>query len=338
VVSIAGDVNAHPGHSAPVRRRGRSEGLAERAFSGAVGDRPYLTVPANVQNEETMRDHSRFDRPTGRVKDTMSGVGPRRRRRFDAWHTGCGLLELLLGSALLAVAAGPARAQEEAAPDRWDGLFELGFSGATGNTSLAVLTTGFRIKHLQIERYELELSASYRYGESEGDVVARSMKGGLSYDLHPENAWSPFAFVDAERDAFRRIDVRTNAGAGVKRTFVNNDSASFSLSAAALHDYENFRNRTGLEPLAPRSNARWSFRAKGHRELAHGIRFDHVTFFQPLWDQADDYNIDTNSKATVLLTERVGITFSYTFRRDSTPPPDVEHNDQIIQAGVTIQM
>lgn len=253
-----------------------------------------------------------------------------------------GSVALRLACLLLAVLpASPVQAQEtaaEAPPDRWDGEFELGFSGATGNTELAVLTTGFRIKHLETERYELELSAIYRYGESEGDVVARNIKGGLSYDLHPDDAWSPFAFVDVERDAFRRIDVRTNAGAGVKRTFVDNDTASFSISAAALHDYENFRNRAELTPLSPKSNARWSFRAKGHRELARGIRFDHVTFFQPLWDEADDYNIDTVTKATVLLTERVGVTLSYTFRRDSTPPPDVEHNDQIIQAGVTIQM
>jgi putative salt-induced outer membrane protein YdiY len=226
----------------------------------------------------------------------------------------------------------------QAAPERWDGMFELGFSGATGNTSLAVLTTGFRVKHLETERYELEWSVNYRYGESEGQVIARSMKTGLSYDLHPEAAWSPFAFVDAERDAFRRLDVRTNAGVGAKRTFVNHDTASFSLSAAVLHDYENFRTAPDQESVASRSNARWSLRAKGHRVLTSGVRFDHVSFFQPVWDEADDYNIDTNTKATVLLTERVGVTFSYTFRRDSTPPPDVEHNDQIIQAGVTIQM
>jgi putative salt-induced outer membrane protein YdiY len=246
-----------------------------------------------------------------------------------------------LAALLMCVTQTAVSGQEEAgqaAPERWDGVFELGFSGATGNTSLAVLTTGFRLKHLETERYELEWSLDYRYGESDGQVIARSVKTGLSYDLYPEAAWSPFAFVDAERDAFRRLDVRTNAGAGAKRTFVNHDTASFSLSAAVLHDYENFRATPEQESLASRSNARWSFRAKGHRVLTSGVRFDHVSFFQPVWDEADDYNIDTNTKATVLLTERVGLTFSYTFRRDSTPPPDVEHNDQIIQAGVTIQM
>jgi putative salt-induced outer membrane protein YdiY len=267
--------------------------------------------------------------------------GPRCARAVRYGGVGRSLACLGLAALLTCVTharvAGQAAAGQDA-PERWDGAFELGFSGATGNTSLAVLTTAVRIKHLETERYELEWNLNYRYGESEGQVIARSMKTGLSYDLHPEAPWSPFAFVDAERDAFRRIDVRTNAGAGAKRTFVNGDTASFSLSAAVLHDYENFRNSPDQDLAPARSNARWSFRAKGHRVLTSGVRFDHVTFFQPIWDEADDYNIDTNTKATVLLTERVGVTFSYTFRRDATPPPDVEHNDQIIQAGVTIQM
>jgi putative salt-induced outer membrane protein YdiY len=255
-----------------------------------------------------------------------------------------GPVAVLLVTAIGSVPSQHASAQEPAAPatdsmpDRWDGSFDLGLNGATGNTSLAVVTTSIRIKHLETRRYELEWSVSFRYGESDGKVVARTIRSGLAYDLYPEATWSPFVFVDAERDAFRKLDLRTNAGAGVKRTLVNMEVASFSLSAAVLHDYENFAQTAGDEPLASRNNARWSLRAKGHRVLARGIRFEHVTFFQPVWDDARDYNIDTNTKATVLLTERVGVNIGYNFRRDSTPPPDVVRNDQIIQVGVTVQL
>jgi putative salt-induced outer membrane protein YdiY len=244
------------------------------------------------------------------------------------------------------VSAGPTAAavQEEApatadtVPDRWEAAFDLGFNGSTGNTRIAVLTTGFRIKHLETERYEMEWTVSYRYGESEGEVVARNLRSGLSYDLHPNAAWSPFLFVNAERDAFRKLDMRTNAGAGLKRTFVDGEEASLSLSGALLHDYEDFTEPVGDEFLTTRNRARWSVRAKGHRLWEGGLRFEHVTFFQPVVQSAADYNIDSSTRLTFFLTDRIGVNVSYTLRRDSTPPPEVEHNDQILQAGVTVQL
>jgi putative salt-induced outer membrane protein YdiY len=235
-------------------------------------------------------------------------------------------------------------AQEEApattdtVPDRWDAAFDLGFNGSTGNTRIAVLTTGFRIKHLETERYELEWTVSYRYGESEGDVVARNVRSGLSYDLHPNAGWSPFLFVQAERDRFRKLGMRTNTGAGLKRTFLDDRDRSLSVSGALLHDYENFTEPVGDDLLTTRNRARWSVRMKGHRLWESGLRFEHVTFFQPVVDHAADYNIDSNTKLTFFLTERIGVNVSYTLRRDSTPPPDIEHNDQILQAGVTVQL
>jgi putative salt-induced outer membrane protein YdiY len=231
-----------------------------------------------------------------------------------------------------------ASATTDTVPDRWDAAFELGFNGSTGNTRLAVLTTGFSIKHLETDRYELEWTIGYRYGESEGEVVARNVRTGLSYDLHPNATWSPFVFVNAERDRFRKLDVRTNTGAGMKRTFAEAQDISFSLSGALLHDYENFTEPVGDDLLMTRNRARWSVRAKGHRLWESGVRFEHVTFFQPVVDHAADYNIDSSTKLTVFITERVGVNLGYTLRRDSTPPPGIEHNDQVLQAGVTVQM
>jgi len=241
-----------------------------------------------------------------------------------------------LPGAGLAQEAAPATT--DTTPDRWDAAIEFGFNGSTGNTRLTVLTTGFRVKHLETDRYELEWSAAFRYGESDDEVIARSFESGLGWDLWPEAAWSPFAFATLERDAFRRIDLRSNAGVGAKRTFVREENAEVSLSAAVLHDYENFTTPTDEDAVADRTNARWSIRARGHRQFENGLRFDHVTFYKPIWDDGTDYNIDSNTKVTILVSDRIGLNLSYTFRRDSTPPPDVERNDQIVQAGLTIQL
>src|SRR4051812_40554446 len=59
-------------------------------------------------------------------------------------------------------------------PDRWAAAVDLGFNAATGNTRLMLLTTGFRLKHRETDRFKLEWGVTYRYGESRGSVVARN--------------------------------------------------------------------------------------------------------------------------------------------------------------------
>jgi hypothetical protein len=37
------------------------------------------------------------------------------------------------------------------------------------------------------------------------------------------------------------------------------------------------------------------------------------------------------------LSSVVGLNFSHVYRRDSTPPPDVERDDHVIQAALRIE-
>jgi putative salt-induced outer membrane protein YdiY len=229
-------------------------------------------------------------------------------------------------------------AQAEAPPDRWGIALDLGFNGAKGNNSFAILTSGLRVKRLETTAYELEWSTTFRYGESEGDVIARNLKTGLTFDLHPKDVISPFVFVDAERDAFRKLDVRTNAGAGVKYILTRSETGELSISGAALHDYENFTQPAGDSALMSRSNARWSGRGKASKQFANGLRFENTSWYKPVWDDGGDYNIDTLTKVSVKLSSRIGLNISWNYRRDSTPPPNVKPDDQTFQAGVTVEL
>ena len=222
--------------------------------------------------------------------------------------------------------------------DRWKVAIDLGFNGSSGNSSLAVFTTGFGISHLQTDLLELEWTSAFRYGESEGEVVARAIRSSVSADYRPEARWSPFVFSQFERDTFRKLDVLTNVGAGVKRTFVRTDAAELSLSAAVLHQYENFTQPRGAAALESETDARWSIRARGSRALGEAVRIAHTTFYKPVWDKAGDYAIDALTALDVRLGERIGLKFSHSFRRDSTPPPDVEKDDHVVQVGLTLEL
>lgn len=242
------------------------------------------------------------------------------------------ILAVLLAAAPMALAA-----QEPAEPpDRWDLTVELGLNTSSGNTDLTVFSTGIGVEHLQTDRYELEWNLGFRYGESEGEVVARHLKTAFGFDLYPQARWSPFVFTEAERDPFRRLDLRANSGGGIKYVLRRSERGELSLSAAALHSYENFSDGRADSIADSRSLARWSFRARASREFRPGVRLEHTSWFKPVWNEVDDYDIDATTKLTVLLSERVGFNFSHLYRRDSTPPAGVEADDTQLQAGLTL--
>ncbi|HEU5209615.1 MAG TPA: DUF481 domain-containing protein [Longimicrobiales bacterium] len=232
----------------------------------------------------------------------------------------------------------PSMPQPEPEPDRWMSQLEFGFNGSRGNTDLITLSTGFSIEHREKERFELEWATSYRYGESENEVVARHLQSSISFDLFPAGSWSPFFYVAAERDPFKRIDLRTDGGAGAKYTIARGDVTSASLSLALLHTYENFR-AIGTDPAPEtRNNARWSVRARALRRMNEGWQVENTTFYKPVHNELGDYDIDSTTKLSAILNSRLALTFSYKYRLDSTPAEGVGGEDQFLTAGLTINL
>lgn len=217
-------------------------------------------------------------------------------------------------------------------PDRWRAALDLGFNASTGNSRLTVLSTTVRVRHLQTQNFELEWAATYRYGESRGDVVARNASTSLNLDVSPKANVSPFAFATVEHDPFRRLDVRSNTGAGVKYMLYRRERGSASLSVAGLHSYEGF---TTDQPT--RTDARWSARAKLDQRIGGGARFESTTFYKPVWDRGGDFNVQVLNKLSSKITERLAMTLTHEYLHDSTPPSGVAREDQRFQAGATLE-
>jgi hypothetical protein len=241
----------------------------------------------------------------------------------------------------LAIAGAPtlASGQEaviDAKPDSWSAVVDLAFSGASGNDQTVLLTTGFKVAHLRTELFEMELSGSVRYGRSEGREVARNLKSGLKMDVLPAARWSPFISVTGERDPFRRLDMRSNSGAGLKFAFWRAPHGSASISGAVLHSYENY-TYSAEAPLETRHGARWSWRFKGHRTLSERIRVENTTLYQPVWDHSSEYLLDMATSIRVPMTTRIALSLSHSFERDSRPPEGVRKDDHLVKAGLTIE-
>jgi hypothetical protein len=237
------------------------------------------------------------------------------------------------------LAAGPERAgAQESDPRQWKVAAELSFTDQSGNRALRLLTGGLSVSHQDRETYELDGSVRTRYGRSNGLLVAQNHYAALSFDLHPRRTWSPFLFTDAERDQFRRLDLRFSSGAGAKHTlYRSEDGASeASVSMALLYAHENLRALPGEPSPENRNLARWSMRVRGQRELRPGISARHTSFYQPVWDELADYLLRSDTSMRVILTERLALSVEYQLNRTNRPPEGVEPEDRLFKTGLII--
>lgn len=264
------------------------------------------------------------------MKQTADPVGRARRPATVS----LGLTALVL---LLAVAA-PARAQSsDDDDDRWAAAAELTFTDAGGNQDLTVFTTGFTLRHLRVELFAFELKLEARYGSSGDERVSETYRGSINVDIGPQRRWTPFIYSRAERDPFRRLDARVSSGAGGKyRLYRGEKIGDASVSMALLHSYEAVAGTDS--PAEVQQTARWSLQFDGRRILNDGVTLSHQALYQPIYDRPDDYLLTLDTGVKVLVTQRIALSITHEYSRDSTPAPGVGSDDRLLKAGIIVEL
>lgn len=232
----------------------------------------------------------------------------------------------VLTAGILCALTVPATAQGQ--DDHWRGQLEVGFNGASGNSSFAILRTGAKATHLRTDVAEFEASFLVRYGKNDEKVIANDQKGALKLDLWPQATWSPFLFVDAARDVIRKLDFRSTGGAGVKLALWSGEAGKGSLSGALLWDHQNFKVDPGSTSPNTENLARWSFRMKAEKTIGTSTSAEHVTFYQPAWNRSGDYLVTVANSVSTKVLENVSLSLQHEFLHDAEPPEGVKQDDQ----------
>lgn len=245
--------------------------------------------------------------------------------------------------ALLAIGR-PAAAQEDEAsePDRWSAAAEFTLTDSRGNQEVTVLTSGFTLEHLRVEAFEFKLELRARYGRSNGDRIAENYRGQINFDIRPGGSWAPFLRTTAEKDPYKRLDVRVNSGAGAKYRFRGSDAGGdITLSLGMLYSYERLAPPDDAPPTAsaPVSNsALWDLQFTGNQRIRDGVTFTSEAVYRPVHDTPGDYLLEIDTGVRVLVTQRIALSVGYEFARDSTPPEGVEKDDRLTRAGIIIEL
>lgn len=228
----------------------------------------------------------------------------------------------------LLVSAASVNAQAPAA-SRWKGSVEANGSLLYGAANQRLVSGGLGVGRAD-RQYELRFDAITAYGDTRDaetgrrQLTARNSRVSSSYDLHPHDRVSPFAFGSAETNYQQRIRSRLSLGVGAKLTiwrpdsviggFVQDASVSLAVLGEATRALANAPATTGA---AVGNHARWSLRARYRRRIGENVRFTHVTLYQPTVDRFTSYTLEAVTELAVPLRSALQLTLSHRERLDS---------------------
>lgn len=257
---------------------------------------------------------------------------------------GAALSAVLLADSLPAPAPAPAdsaaaTAAAAAAPapaPGWSGTGEFSYTDVSSTTSTALLSSGFTVRRVRDQRYELEVGGLVRYGQASGDATVENYAGHARMRFEPAGAVSPYLSAGWQRDLVRGIRARFAAQAGAEANLVRGlKDRRLALGLAVLRDVESRSLPPGSAEPETVSRTRYNASFDLQLPLREGVSFEHRMRVEPATDDFEDYFFVARTDVRVGLTRVVALQTSFQFDRDNIPPPGVEFRDvRTLSAGI----
>jgi hypothetical protein len=233
-------------------------------------------------------------------------------------------------------AAEPEKAAEPA-PDLWTFAAEFSYTDQSGNKTLRLLTGGLKFSHRDRNTFELDGSLQSRYGQSEGEVVARNYFGSVNFSPYKRSRLTPSFSMKAERDPFKRLDVRFVGSAGAKLTPYRADkTGELSLFLMTSYEFQNLEDAVGDDSDEFTHVPRWTMEMRGNQKLNSSVTAHVQSSYEPSWGELANYLLRSQTGMKVLLTERLALSVEYQFNRTNQPPEGVAPDDRLFKTGIII--
>lgn len=214
----------------------------------------------------------------------------------------------------------------------WSGQFELGASGASGNTEKYDAATGARLQwHQNLNTSFLVLNVNY--GRTAGVTNTDNRFAHLRHirDMNEDVAME--GFMQLEQNRFIRLEYRDLAGIGLRLSLFNDEEqgAGF-LGLGAFYVREKL-----FDPGIDEPGAEKTWRANVYLVLKYRIgdhsRIVNSTYYQPGLSETEDYRVLEELSLAVDINKSVVLKLGVNVRHDSMPPLGVEETDTTYRAG-----
>lgn len=250
----------------------------------------------------------------------------------------------LLISALLALLPAQATAQILnvqpliAADDTKQGptlAIEGGADIRRGNTDLLNFTGSF-IGQYRSGRHLAFILLRGEYSEGAGETLTNKDLEHLRYRVSVTGPFAMEAFVQHDRDEFRRLALRTVAGVGPRLHIVSWAGLQISLGAAYMFEFE--RLAKGDEPDAGDDlfGHRLSSYVVMSMSVAESLSIGFTMYLQPRLTRWSDVRVLGETSLVSKITKRLATKMTLTNAFDSAPPAGVLPLDTTLKASLQV--
>jgi hypothetical protein len=217
----------------------------------------------------------------------------------------------------------------------WSGALAGSLDWRTGNTDALRLGATGSAQHRQdgwrimaIARVELERDGG-------ATVLDRDFEH-LRWRWDGAGRVQPEAFLQHDRDAFRRLQLRGLAGAGARVVLGRWDGGEVAVAAAPMLEREVISLAGGGTEGA--LVGRLSTSVFAHHAVDDHTRAALTAYLQPRLDDPGDLRLLAEAELAVGFAERLSVRLAFTAAADSRPPPEVERLDTTFRTAFALEL
>lgn len=233
--------------------------------------------------------------------------------------------------------------------DYWSGLFDLGFSLTSGNSSASALTIAGKAARV-VPKSKLGFYYTEVYSKDTAVnpslTTANAIHGGARYEFNLNPKVFVFAFTDFDEDALQHLDLRNVIGGGFGYHFIHTKKTQFDVFGGGSFNQEYFSAYTVANPTPPPAFTAVASQSRHEAEIVTGETLstklgarttlsEQVSFF-PNLSSTGNYRVTFDANANVKLNSWLGWQTTFSDRYITNPPFGLKGNDTLLSTGLRL--
>jgi putative salt-induced outer membrane protein YdiY len=202
---------------------------------------------------------------------------------------------------------------------KWTGSVSLAGSLQSGNTDNMAISMGSKAER-KTKKDKISGRILFNYGEEADVRTTENYYGVLQYDYFLTGSFFVYGSVEALKDAFKDLKMRTAIGPGVGYQIWEDDRKSLAVQGGV--SYFNVDRETGMDDSWLTARLGGDFRYN----FTDSLVFSDQLLVYPSLDDGE-YTIRNEAGFNTKLLGNWSVNLTNVFEYDSEPPPDIKRAD-----------
>ena len=216
------------------------------------------------------------------------------------------------------------------------GEIEIDFTLRGGNVDLVEFGPTVSVNFTR-GRNTFLVIGSGNLGWENGERFANEFLGHLRWVLLWKSRIQPEAFVQANYDKSRKLDIRTLAGGGLRVRLGRNDRGALWAGSAYMIEHE--ENEDALTNAHPASTSvsRWANYFSASAVLSSTAEWSAIVYVQPDMVDFSDVRVLVETGLEVKVTETVSLDTYLSIHHDADPVDGIAETDYALKTALKLK-